>query len=79
MLLAGAGLMIRTVQELVHLDPGFRPDHVVTTRMTLAGEQWTDDRQRAFYADVVDRVKAIPGVRNAALTTCRGIAGGATA
>src|SRR5436190_1880554 len=34
MLLAGAGLMIRTVDELVRLDPGFRPDHVVTTQLT---------------------------------------------
>jgi len=68
MLLAGAGLMIRTVQELINLDPGFRPDHIVTTRMTLAGPQWTDERQEAFRADLVERLKALPGVRNAALT-----------
>ena len=68
MLLAGAALMVRTVQELVRLDPGFRPDHIVTTRLTLAGNQWTDERQRAFYRDVVERVAAVPGVRRAALT-----------
>ncbi|HEV3139257.1 MAG TPA: ABC transporter permease [Vicinamibacterales bacterium] len=67
MLLAGAGLMIRTVQELVHLDPGFRPDHVVTTRFTLTGPQWTDERLQVFYADLVTRLRAIPGVRQAAL------------
>jgi len=67
MLLAGAGLMIRTVQELVRTDPGFRPDHVITTQFTLAGAQWTDDRLRAFYADAVDRLRAIPGVSAAAL------------
>jgi putative ABC transport system permease protein len=59
--------MIRTVGELVRVDPGFRPDHVVTTQMTLTGSQWTDDRLRAFYADLVARLRAIPGVGNAAL------------
>jgi putative ABC transport system permease protein len=67
MLLAGAGLMIRTVDELVRVDPGFRPDHVVTTQMTLTGSQWNDDRLRAFYGDLVARLRAIPGVSNAAL------------
>src|SRR5436190_13407487 len=64
---ASAGLMIRTVDELVRLDPGFRPDHVVTTQLTLSGRQWTDDRLRAFYRDVIERVGRIPGVQHAAL------------
>src|SRR5439155_959090 len=66
-LLGGAGLMIRTVDELMRLDPGFRPDHVVTTQFTLSGTQWTGDRLRAFYDDVVEHVRAIPGVEHAAL------------
>jgi putative ABC transport system permease protein len=67
MLLVGAGLMIRTVGELVRVDPGFRPDHVVKAQLTLSGSRWTDDRLRAFYRDVVDRVRAVPGVQKAAL------------
>jgi len=67
MLLAGAGLMIRTVDALVRLDPGFRPDHIVTTRLTLAGQQWTPERERVFYREVVDTMRAVPGVANAAL------------
>jgi putative ABC transport system permease protein len=67
MLLAGAGLMIRTVDELIRVDPGFRPDHIVTTQMMLTGTQWTDQRLGAFYADLVGRLRAIPGVSNAAL------------
>src|SRR5204863_4445095 len=39
-LLVGAGLMIRTVQELIAVDTGFRADHVLTTRFTLSGPQW---------------------------------------
>ncbi|HMD37285.1 MAG TPA: ADOP family duplicated permease [Vicinamibacterales bacterium] len=67
MLLAGAGLMIRTVDELVRLDPGFRADHIVTTRINLAGQRWTPDRERVFYGEIVERVRAIPGVAGAAL------------
>jgi putative ABC transport system permease protein len=67
-LLIGAGLMIRTVQQLIGVDTGFRPDHVLTTRFTLLGTQWTEDRRQAFYPDFIARIRAIPGVTNAALT-----------
>ena len=67
-LLVGAGLMIRTVQELIAVDTGFRADHVLTTRFTLSGPQWTEERRQAFYPQFVQRIRAIPGVTNAALT-----------
>ena len=67
-LLVGAGLMIRTVQELIGVDTGFRADHVLTTRFTLSGTQWTEERRQAFYPEFLQRIRAIPGVTNAALT-----------
>ena len=67
-LLVGAGLMIRTVQELIAVDTGFRADHVLTTRFTLSGPQWTEERRQAFYPEFVQRIRAIPGVTQAALT-----------
>ena len=67
-LLVGAGLMIRTVQELIAVDTGFRADHVLTTRFALSGTQWTEDRRQAFYPEFLQRIRAIPGVTNAALT-----------
>jgi putative ABC transport system permease protein len=67
-LLVGAGLMIRTVQELIGVDLGFRPDHVLTTRFSLSGKQWTDERLVPFYAELVSRVRSLPGVSHAALT-----------
>jgi putative ABC transport system permease protein len=67
-LLVGAGLMIRTVQELVGVDTGFRADHVLTTRFTLSGPQWTEERRQAFYPEFLQRIRTIPGVTNAALT-----------
>jgi len=66
-LLTGAGLMMRTLQRLTEVDTGFRPDHLLTTRFTLGGPSWTEDKRRAFYDDVLLRVRALPGVTHAAL------------
>ncbi|HEV2984154.1 MAG TPA: ADOP family duplicated permease [Vicinamibacterales bacterium] len=67
-LLTGAGLMMRTLQELTHVDTGIRTDHLLTTRFTLAGEAWTLPRRLAFYDAIVARTRALPGVTHAALT-----------
>jgi len=67
-LLTGAGLMMRTLQEITQVDAGIRTDHLLTARFMLAGEQWTDARLRTFYTDLVGRVRALPGVNRAALT-----------
>jgi putative ABC transport system permease protein len=67
-LLVGAGLMVRTVQQLISVDAGFRPDHVLTTRFTLSGPTWTEERRQAFYPTFIERIRAIPGVSSAALT-----------
>ena len=67
-LLVGAGLMIRTVQRLASVDVGFRGDHLLTTRFTLAGVQWNDATRVPFYRELLERVQAVPGVTRAALT-----------
>ena len=48
MLLTGAGLMSRTLQQLTQVDTGFRPDHLLTTRFMLAGERWNEDNGGRF-------------------------------
>ena len=65
-LLTGAGLMMRTLQELTQVETGFRPDHLLTTRFTLAGDEWTPEKRLPFYADLLSRLRALPGVTNAA-------------
>jgi putative ABC transport system permease protein len=67
MLLTGAGLMMRTLQELTQVDTGIRADHLLTARFVLAGEQWTAARRRGFYDDLLTRTAALPGVGHAAL------------
>jgi putative ABC transport system permease protein len=68
LLLTGAGLMVRTLQQLTGVDTGFRPDHLLTTQFVLNGERWTDERQQAFRDELLQRVRSLPGVANAALT-----------
>ena len=70
--------MIRTVQELIGVDTGFRADHVLTTRFALSGTQWTEERRQAFYPEFLQRIRAIPGVTNAAFTMCRSMMIGET-
>jgi putative ABC transport system permease protein len=67
-LLTGAGLMMRTLHELTQVETGFRTDHLVTTRFILAGEQWTPPKRLAFYDDLQSRLRALPGITNAAFT-----------
>ena len=66
-LLTGAGLMMRTLQELSQVDTGIRPDHLLTTRFMLAGDHWTVARQRLFHDELLSRARALPGVTSAAL------------
>jgi len=68
MLLIGAGLMIRTLQRATSVEAGFRPDHLVTAQMELNGAQWTPAHQRTFRNELLERLRAVPGVTQAAIT-----------
>ncbi len=68
-LLVSAGLLLQTLAHLYKIDPGFRPDHVLTMSISLAPTQYDTDAKRAsFYTQIVGRVEAIPGVENASVT-----------
>src|SRR6185503_1427033 len=67
-LLVGAGLSIRSFLALVKTNPGFNPDSVMTMKLMLPVAKYREQPQRAaFYNDLVQRVKATPGVESAAL------------
>jgi predicted permease len=69
-LLAGAALMLRSFEKLLHLDPGFRADHVLVVRTPLPRQKYEAFAPRAaFYSQVLDRVSRLPGVIAAGYTT----------
>jgi len=74
-LLAGAGLLVRSMWNLLHVDPGFKADNLLTLRIDLAGRNYDDQRERVFYDQCLARVEALPGVRSVALTHSLPIAG----
>ncbi|HSL53662.1 MAG TPA: ABC transporter permease [Pyrinomonadaceae bacterium] len=66
-LLAGAGLMIKSFLHLREIDPGFNPDNVLTMRLSLPPGKYRSGEPRAqIYKQLVDQVKATPGVKSAA-------------
>jgi putative ABC transport system permease protein len=67
-LLAGAGLMLRTFYGLRHVDPGFASENLLTMRVNLPTTGYDMARLRTFYKECPARVGALPGVRAAALT-----------
>jgi len=75
-LLATAGLMIRTVVGLMHVNPGFNPDRVLTMRLPLPTFRVPDRNKRpAYYADILRQVQAVPGVHSAALVSALPLSG----
>jgi putative ABC transport system permease protein len=65
-LLAGAGLLLRSYQQLLRVNLGYRPANVLTARLQLPYPRYgTDTVVRAFYEPLVERVRSIPGVRAA--------------
>ena len=69
MLLAGAGLLMRTFGSMKAIDPGFEARNVLTMRVSLPGAKYADDAQRTrFFEQAVARISAIPGRRGVALT-----------
>ncbi len=65
-LLMGAGLLIRSFQRLVAVDPGFRPENLLTAWIQFPNARYEkDDQKNQFFAQLLDSIRAIPGVRSA--------------
>jgi len=68
-LLVGAGLMLRSLFALQRVDPGFRPEGVLSARLSLNWSRYTEDQKvREFYRALVEKLRAIPEVRSVALS-----------
>ncbi|HMY76335.1 MAG TPA: ABC transporter permease, partial [Blastocatellia bacterium] len=69
-LLVGAGLLIQTFLKLRALDIGINAENVLTLRTQLPSEKYGElPKRTAFYQQVLERVRALPGVRAAGYTT----------
>jgi putative ABC transport system permease protein len=67
MLLVGAGLFLRSLGEVAHVDPGFDPGNTVLLSFDLQSNGFTDERGRVFYEQLLQRAQALPGVEQATL------------
>jgi len=66
LLLAGAGLLLRSYARLWQTNPGFVPDHLLTARISLPPLQYRDPaRIASFYSELLTDVRALPGVVSA--------------
>jgi putative ABC transport system permease protein len=76
-LLAGAGLMVRSFMRLQQVDPGFNTNNLVTMSINCPTKRYPDPlKVIAFYKDLVNRVTASPGVESAAVSSALPLGGG---
>ncbi len=69
-LLTGAFQMMRTLVRLQSVDFGFPPDRVLVSRVPLSQTRYSEPEVRvAFYRDLVERVRALPGVTAASMSS----------
>jgi putative ABC transport system permease protein len=70
LLVAGAGLLLRTLTSLDRVDPGFHADHVLTMGVSLPNSRYPQpENALTFYQSLEREIAAIPGVRDVGLGT----------
>jgi putative ABC transport system permease protein len=70
LLVAGAGLLLRSFAQILKVDPGFRPDGVLTLRVALPDAIYSKPEQiRTFYSELLERIQRLPGVQSAGAVT----------
>jgi predicted permease len=68
-LLIGAGLLFASFRHILSVDPGFRPDGVLTASVTLPRARYTEPKAMiAFHNEALRRIRALPGVTSAGAT-----------
>ncbi len=66
-LVIGSGVMIRSFQSLLEVDPGFRPEGLLTWEMYLPDEAYPEDGDRiAYFRRLTQSLEGLPGVESAA-------------
>jgi predicted permease len=74
-LLVGALLFVRSLRNLLTLDAGFREDGVLITGVDISRLNYSSERRAALYDELLERLRATPGVQSAATTQIIQISG----
>jgi putative ABC transport system permease protein len=75
-LLASAGLLVRSLVALQHVDPGFVAEHAVTTDVGLPDARYPDAAARvAFYQRLLDAIGTLPGATASGISTTLPLSG----
>lgn len=64
-LLIGAGLLLRSFNRLLHIDPGFRSDHVLTFLLDVPSDRHPRTQRAAFVEELLQSIRVLPGVKSA--------------
>ena len=64
-LLTSAGLLLRSFERLMAVDPGFSPRNTVALQVFAHDRNGTPDRTRSFFRTTIERMRALPGVEAA--------------
>jgi putative ABC transport system permease protein len=71
-----AGLLVEAFRKVLHVDPGFRPENVITFGISLPDVKYKEDAQRvAFFENLLDRLRAVPGVKSVGAATATTLGG----
>jgi hypothetical protein len=74
--LAGAGLFIRSMDQVEKTNPGFEAHNLFTLNFDIGPQHFTPERGREFLRTVIDRAQSVPGVHSATTASNRPLAGG---
>jgi putative ABC transport system permease protein len=69
LLSVGGMLLMRSFASVLHVDPGFRPEQLLTFQINIPNRYTTPDARRAYYDDLFFRLEQVPGVIKAGGTT----------
>jgi predicted permease len=67
--LIAAGLVVRTLQQLQMMNPGFDPSNALTMSFDLGLQGYDEQRGQQFYHQLTERVQALPGVKSATVSS----------
>lgn len=75
-LLVGAGLLFKTLRNILDVDAGFRTDHLMTMSVTLPPTYTAQPQLFRFYRDLAERLQTLPGISDASVVNSLPVAPG---